>query len=149
MTYDPDSLLGRLHTLPDPRRRQGRRYPLPALLGLLILAALHGESSLRGMWLWARNHWNDVWRPLGFGSPHVPALTTIWNALGILDADAGVSEAWWYCSRFKNHMYVTDIDSHRILELDPNGNFIASWGSHGTTDGKFNKPEGIALLTTA
>jgi hypothetical protein len=25
--------------------------------------------------------------PLGFGSPHFPALTTIWNLLGALDAD--------------------------------------------------------------
>ena len=88
MTYDPDSLLGRLHMLPDPRRRQGRRYPLASLLGLLILAALHGESSLRGMWLWARNHWDELWWPLGFGSPHFPALTTIWNLLGNIDADA-------------------------------------------------------------
>lgn len=85
--YDPDSLLGRLQTLPDPRRRQGRRYPLAALLGLLILAALHGESSLRGMWLWSRNHWDQLWWPLGFGSPHFPALTTMWNLLGALDAD--------------------------------------------------------------
>ena len=88
MLYDPDSLLGRLQTLPDPRRRQGRRYPLAALLGLLVLAALHGESSLRGMWLWARNHWDELWWPLGFGSPHFPALTTLWNLLGALDADA-------------------------------------------------------------
>ncbi len=73
--------------LPDPRRRQGRRYPLASLLGLLVLAALHGETSLRGMWLWSRQHWHAVWWPLGFGSPHVPALTTIWNLLGALDAD--------------------------------------------------------------
>ncbi len=85
MDVDPDSLLGRLQTLPDPRRRQGRRYPLPALLGLLILAALHGESSLRGIWLWARNHWDEVWWPLGFHSPHFPSLTTLWNLLGALD----------------------------------------------------------------
>ncbi len=76
MDYEPDSLLGRLHTLPDPRRRQGRRYPLAVVLGLLILATLHGESWLRGMWLWSRNHWHEVWWPLGFGSPHFPALTT-------------------------------------------------------------------------
>ncbi len=87
MTYDPDSLLGRLQTLPDPRRRQGRRYPLAALVGLLILAALHGESSLRGMWLWARQHWHAIWWPLGFGSPHFPTLTTLWNVLGTLDGD--------------------------------------------------------------
>jgi hypothetical protein len=92
MDYDPDSLLGRLQKMPDPRRRQGRRYPLAALLGLLILASLHGESSLRGMWLWARNHWDKVWLPLGFTQgvpgPHFPALITIWNLLGGIDADA-------------------------------------------------------------
>ncbi len=88
MLYDPDSLLGRLQTVPDPRRRQGRRYSLPALLGLLILAALHGESSRRGMWLWAKNHWQELWEPRGFGSPHLPTLTTIWNLLGALDANA-------------------------------------------------------------
>ncbi len=91
MQYDRDSLLGRLQTVPDPRRRQGRRYPLPALLGLLILAALHGESSLRGMWLWARQHWDAIWWPLGFTQgvpgPHFPTLTTLWNLLGTLDQD--------------------------------------------------------------
>jgi hypothetical protein len=39
------------------------------------------------MWLWSRQHWHAVWWPLGFGSPHFPALTTIWNLLGALDAD--------------------------------------------------------------
>ncbi len=82
-----ESLLGQLQTLPDPRHRQGRRYPLAALLGLLVLGALHGETSLRGIWLWARHHWTAIWMPLGFGSPHFPALTTIWNLLGAVDAD--------------------------------------------------------------
>jgi hypothetical protein len=54
----------------------------------LVLAALHEETSLRGMWLWSRQHWDTLWWPLGFGSPHFPALTTIWNLLGALDADA-------------------------------------------------------------
>ncbi len=96
MAYDPDSLLGRLQALPDPRRRQGRRYPLAALLGMLLLAALHGETSLRGMWLWSRQHWDALWWPLGFGSPHFPALTTIWNVLGTLEADAvdRIISAW-------------------------------------------------------
>jgi hypothetical protein len=87
MDYHPDSLLGCLRALPDPRRRQGRRYPLASLLGLLILAALHGETSLRGMWLWSRQHWDGLWWPLGFGSPHFPALTTIWNLLGAVDEE--------------------------------------------------------------
>ena len=53
----PESLLAWLAKLPDPRRRQGRRYPLAAVMGMLVLAAIHGESSLRGMWLWTQVRW--------------------------------------------------------------------------------------------
>ncbi len=60
MTSVPRSLLAQLAQLPDPRRPQGRRYPLGALLGLVVLGALHGESSLRGIWVWAGQHWADV-----------------------------------------------------------------------------------------
>ena len=77
MMDDPASLLGRLPALPDPRRRQGRRDPLASRLGRLILAALHGASSRRGIWRWARQHWDERWWPLGFGSPPMPARTTI------------------------------------------------------------------------
>lgn len=87
-TPDPDSLLAQLAALPDPRRPQGRRYPLPALLGLVILATLQGESSLRGIWVWSRNHWPAIWQPLGFGGSRFPALTTLWNLLCNLDAEA-------------------------------------------------------------
>jgi hypothetical protein len=85
----PESLLARLQTLPDPRRRQGRRYPLPAIVGLLVLAAMHGETSVRGMWLWGCVRWDQVWAPLGFWTPQrPPTLTTIWGLLARLDAVA-------------------------------------------------------------
>jgi hypothetical protein len=85
----PESLLGRLRTLPDPRRRQGRRYPLPAIVGLLLLAAMHGETSVRGMWLWGCARWDALWAPLGFWTPQrPPTLTTVWGLLGRLDAVA-------------------------------------------------------------
>ena len=93
----PQSLLAQLGTLPDPRRRQGRRYPLPALVGMLLLGAMHGETSLRGMWLWACARWEDLWAPLGFWTPQrPPTLTTVWGLLARLDAarlDAVLS-AW-------------------------------------------------------
>jgi hypothetical protein len=38
-----------LQGIPDPRRRQGRIYPLVSILMMLILAAVNGERSLRGM----------------------------------------------------------------------------------------------------
>lgn len=83
----PDSLLGRLSTLPDPRRREGRRYPLAALLALILLGMLHGRDSLRGAWVWARLHWGLLWRPLGARSPHFPSYNTLRNLLASLDAD--------------------------------------------------------------
>lgn len=84
---DADSLLGRLATLPDPRRREGRRYPLPALVGLVVLGLLHGKGSLRGAWVWAHKRWGVLWRPLGARSPHFPAYNTVRDLLALLDAD--------------------------------------------------------------
>lgn len=46
--------LGRIH---DVRSRQGRRLPLGGVLGMLVLGALNGETSLRGMWMWGCKHW--------------------------------------------------------------------------------------------
>ncbi len=42
------TLLEMLAEIPDPRGRQGRRYPIQGLLAALILAALNGQASLRG-----------------------------------------------------------------------------------------------------
>ena len=100
MNLSIEPLLTWLHHLPDPRRPQGRRYPLPALLGLVILGTLHGQSSLRGIWIWARQHWPSIWQPLGFVSPRFPALTTLWSLLARLEpaqfeqATIGWLEAW-------------------------------------------------------
>jgi DDE_Tnp_1-associated len=82
------SLLGRLRSLADPRRRQARVYPLPGLIAMLVMAAAAGESSLRGMWLWAVERWQTIGDSLGFwdvGRP--PALTTVWKVLGKVDAE--------------------------------------------------------------
>ena len=49
-----------LTTIPDPRSRRGRHYPLFGLLAIVLLAAMHGERSLRGMWLWARARQDDL-----------------------------------------------------------------------------------------
>lgn len=84
----PDSFLGCLAALPDPRRRQGRRYPLATILGLVLLGMLHGRDSLRGGWMWARQHWGVLWHPLGGHSPHFPAYNTIRTLLLSLDPDA-------------------------------------------------------------
>jgi hypothetical protein len=82
----PKSLLDWLKTVPDPRSRHGRGYPLWGLLAMLILGALHGEGSLRGMWLWAVKHWPALFQPLGLlGNPHAPVYSTYWEVMSRLD----------------------------------------------------------------
>ena len=84
-----ESVLGEFGRRSDPRSRRGRRYPLKGLLGMLILAALHGETSLRGMWMWGCKHWDSIRCRLGFvGNPHPPVYATVWYVVSALDSDA-------------------------------------------------------------
>jgi hypothetical protein len=70
------------------------------VLGMLILAALHGESSLRGMWLWAMARWARLWAPLGFWSSHPPGLSTVWTiAARVSAADLETVLAAWAATR--------------------------------------------------
>jgi hypothetical protein len=70
------------------------------MLGLVLLGTLHGQSSLRGIWVWAQQHWPQLWQPLGFRSPRFPALTTLWSLLARLESarleqiTSGWLEAW-------------------------------------------------------
>ena len=83
------SLLERLKSIPDPRSRRRREYPLYGLLAILILAAAHGENSLRGMWLWGKERAEQLlsYRPLGlWANQRFPSLGTFWYLLKRLDA---------------------------------------------------------------
>jgi hypothetical protein len=85
------SLLDLLRGVSDPRSRHGRIYPLYGLLAVLILAAMHGENSLLGMWQWAKEREEQLvnYMPLGlWARPHIPSLATFWQVLRKLDAGA-------------------------------------------------------------
>jgi hypothetical protein len=96
MDCHTQSLLAAFGRIADPRRREGRRYRLSAVLGLIVVGALQGEDSLRGIWVWARSHWPQLWWPLGFGSAHFPTYNTLRNLLARLDVEAvdGVVSDW-------------------------------------------------------
>ncbi len=84
-----EGLLGQFSVRGDPRSRRGRRYPLRGLVGMLILGALQGETSLRGMWMWACKHWESIRHPLGFvGNRQPPVYATVWYVVSALDSDA-------------------------------------------------------------
>lgn len=83
------SLLSRLKQIADPRSRHRREYPLWGLLAIVILAAAHGENSLRGMWQWAQHRSSILmqFRPLGlWGNSRFPCLGTFWYLLSKLPA---------------------------------------------------------------
>lgn len=64
METQPGSVMERLRKVHDPRRREGKRYSFQGLMAMLLLAALHGETSLRGMWLWGCGQWERIAGPL-------------------------------------------------------------------------------------
>lgn len=80
------SILARLRQVRDPRRRQGRRYPLPGLLAGMVLAVMHGENSLRAIQQWLALHWEEIAWPLDlWGTKGAPSYGTLWNLLEKLD----------------------------------------------------------------
>ena len=80
------SVMDRLSRVHDPRRREGKRYNLPGLLGMLLLAAVNGEESLRGMWLWGCGAWERIAEPLDlWGTKGPPAYGTVWGLMAGID----------------------------------------------------------------
>jgi len=68
---------------------------------MLLLGALNGETSLRGMWMWACNHWRQIKLPLGFiGHGDPPVYSELWTVVsaletGLLEAAYGAWVASW------------------------------------------------------
>src|SRR5260370_29927723 len=64
---DPQSLYRNLEQVQDVRKARGKRYPLPLLLTLILLAKLAGETSISGVAAWPRHRAPRVPQP-----PHPP-----------------------------------------------------------------------------
>jgi len=84
-----------LSVLPDPRRRQGRRFEFEAVLGLTLAAVIAGARSYRGIAEWVADLDEHVRRR--FGACRVaPAAATIRRAVLGVDPDLldAVLSAW-------------------------------------------------------
>jgi DDE_Tnp_1-associated len=78
-------LLAALEGIPDPRRRQGRRYPLAPLLLFSVLAILAGAASYRGILIFIGVHRERLNATFGTRLRRAPAVNTLRDLLHALD----------------------------------------------------------------
>jgi predicted transposase YbfD/YdcC len=74
--------------VPDPRRRQGTRFPLPAILTLAIAAILSNHTSLLAIAEWGAAQSDAIKRALGFPKARTPHYSTLQRLFQRLDPDA-------------------------------------------------------------
>ena len=78
-------LLAALEEIPDPRRRQGRRYTLAHLLLFSVLAVLAGATSYRGILVFIGVHRERLNAVFGAGLHRAPAVNTLRALFQALD----------------------------------------------------------------
>ena len=87
ITFAVETLPQAFARIPDPRRKQGTRYSLAAILSLAVVAVLANHTSVLAMAEWAARQTRHVRSALGFrhATPH---QTTIQRLLARLDPAA-------------------------------------------------------------
>ena len=81
-------LLAALTDVPDPRRAQGKRYPLPYLLMFTVLALLSGARSYRGVITFLEQRHGLLNEHFGTNLKRALAVNTVRAVLQALDAEA-------------------------------------------------------------
>jgi hypothetical protein len=81
-------LLAALEEIPDPRRRQGRRYPLAHLLLFSVLAVLAGATSYCGILTFIGVHRERLNSTFGSRLRPAPAVNTLRELFLALDPAA-------------------------------------------------------------
>ena len=117
-TSIPGSLYEVFAQIPDPRRRRGTIYPLPAVLTLVATAMLCGCRSLAAIAQWGRDY-NHLAPRLGFsrrakgGTYRTPCTSELHTLLAILPAQ--VFEA--ALTRWILAQGVSDLE-RRVVSID-------------------------------
>ncbi len=84
----PTSLLAAFATVPDPRRRQGTRFALPAILALAVAAILSNHLSVLAIAEWGASQCLELLQALGFTDGVTPHQSTLQRLFRKLDPDA-------------------------------------------------------------
>src|SRR5438477_6641033 len=81
----PADLLALCATVADPRRAQGRRFPLAALLALAVTALLANHLSVLAIAEWGKTQAREVLEALGFPDGVTPHQSTLHRVFRKLD----------------------------------------------------------------
>ena len=92
IAISPGTLLEVFAQLPDPRRRQGTRFALSAILALAVCAILSNHLSVLAIAEWGASLSRDLLASLGFRDGVTPHQSTLQRLFRRLDPD-GPSEA--------------------------------------------------------
>jgi len=77
-----------LHSVPDYRRKQGKRHDLPTILTLAILAICCGHLSYLAMQEWCENYQERIKQQVPFLAGHMPNSATFHRVFANLDIAA-------------------------------------------------------------
>jgi predicted transposase YbfD/YdcC len=85
LTFPVETLPQAFTHIPDPRRKQGTRYSVAAILSLAVVAVLANHTSVLAMAEWAARQTCHLRRALGFRRDTTPHQTTIQRLLARLE----------------------------------------------------------------
>jgi hypothetical protein len=108
-------LVTALGDVPDPRRAQGKRYPLPYLLLFTVLALMSGAHSYRGIITFLEERRELLNRHFGVALKRAPAVNTLRTVLQSLDAEA-LERAFRHHAR--DLLSVVEADGRPVIALD-------------------------------
>jgi len=101
------TLVEYLAQVPDFRRREGRRYPLPTLLVMIIMAILSGQYGYREIARFLKANRDELVAHLGLKRKRMPSHVTIRTVLMKLDFEA-LNEAFQHWAQ--THLQVASGD---------------------------------------
>jgi len=112
----PLSLLDVLANIPDPRHRRGIRHPLPAILGLAVVAMLTGCKSYQAIAQFGRDKGFALAQVLGFRRGKTPTKATysvLFRRLDVIAFEAALAR--WIATRLSDEeMAVIALDGKTL-----------------------------------
>jgi hypothetical protein len=107
-----------LGALPDPRRRQGQRYPLPTVVVTALMAMVCGCDDAEAMQLWGEA--NEQWLARMLDMPHGPPTQDVFLAVfGALKPEAfsAVFRSWAQMDLLRLSGHLTSGEDARLEEV--------------------------------